>query len=124
MGPHLWQPTLSQNVESTSPMVYLFRCACFIPSQAASLHFFSLSQGSDFVTVYVRHLDSPLTKGVDLKNDSGRLPEEIKFVKFSSVVWTPDSKGFFYQVCLSVFRLLPVVLKLPSATRTPPTLSK
>jgi prolyl oligopeptidase len=53
--------------------------------------------GSDFVTVYVRHLDSPLIKGVDLKNDHGRLPEEIKFVKFSSITWTPDSKGFFYQ---------------------------
>jgi hypothetical protein len=84
----------------------------------------SLSQGSDFVAVYIRHLDSPLIKGVDLKNDDGRLPEEIKFVKFSSIIWTPDSKGFFYQVCLSMFRLIPAVIELPSATRTPPTLSK
>ena len=84
----------------------------------------TLSQGSDFVTVYIRHLDSPLIKGVDLKNDHGRLPEEIKFVKFSSITWTPDSKGFFYQVCLSMFRPLPAALKLSSATRIPPTLSK
>ncbi|KDR74502.1 hypothetical protein GALMADRAFT_70906 [Galerina marginata CBS 339.88] len=53
--------------------------------------------GSDFVTIYVRLTDSPLTKDVDAKNDKGRLPEEIKFVKFSSIGWTPDSKGFFYQ---------------------------
>ncbi|KAF8898147.1 prolyl oligopeptidase [Gymnopilus junonius] len=53
--------------------------------------------GSDFVTIYIRPTDSPLTKDVDVKNDSGRLPEEIKFVKFSSIAWTPDSKGFFYQ---------------------------
>jgi len=61
--------------------------------------------------VYVRHLDCPLTKDVDLKNDPGRLPEEIKFVKFSSIVWTPDSKGFFYQVYLSMTWPLLALLK-------------
>jgi hypothetical protein len=121
-GPHRLQPMPSQNVESTSPMVYLSRCAYSLLSRPKNLN--SLSQGSDFVTVYVRHLDSPLIKGVDLKNDHGRLPEEIKFVKFSSITWTPDSKGFFYQVCFSMFRPFPAVLKLPSDTRTPPTLSK
>ena len=34
--------------------------------------------------------------------DSGvgddRLPDELKYVKFSTVSWTKDSKGFFYQV--------------------------
>ncbi|KAF9526276.1 prolyl oligopeptidase [Crepidotus variabilis] len=53
--------------------------------------------GSDFVTIYVRHTSSPFTKGTDPKNDSGRLADEIKFVKFSSVAWSPDSSGFFYQ---------------------------
>ncbi|KAJ3496917.1 hypothetical protein NLJ89_g10419 [Agrocybe chaxingu] len=53
--------------------------------------------GSDCMTIYVRSSDSPLTKEVDMTNDIGRFPEEIKFVKFSSITWTPGSKGFFYQ---------------------------
>ena len=40
--------------------------------------------GSDWSTVYVREL-------------AGRqLPDEIKWVKFSSIAWTEDGKGFFY----------------------------
>ncbi|KAF8966430.1 prolyl oligopeptidase [Flammula alnicola] len=53
--------------------------------------------GSDFISIFVRKTDSPFTEEVDPKNDRGRLPEEIKFVKFSAIAWTPDSKGFFYQ---------------------------
>lgn len=55
--------------------------------------------GSDFYTVYVRRTDSPFVdkKQRDLKEDPGRLPDEIRFVKFSSISWTKDSKGFFYQ---------------------------
>lgn len=49
--------------------------------------------GSDFNTVYVRSTDHPLT---DIKADK-RLSDEIRFVKFSGIVWTHDSKGFFYQ---------------------------
>lgn len=30
--------------------------------------------------------------------DDGRLPEEIRFAKFSTITWTHDNKGFFYQV--------------------------
>lgn len=30
-------------------------------------------------------------------HDDSRLPDEIRFVKFSSITWTHDSKGFFYQ---------------------------
>ncbi|KAF8164897.1 prolyl oligopeptidase [Crassisporium funariophilum] len=52
--------------------------------------------GSDFVTLYIRSTDSPVTKNEDGHN-RGRLPEELKFVKFSSITWTPDSKGIFYQ---------------------------
>lgn len=33
-----------------------------------------------------------------MSHDDGRLPEEIRYVKFSSITWTHDSKGFFYQV--------------------------
>jgi hypothetical protein len=53
-------------------------------------------QGSDFTNVYIRSTDHPL---VDAENDL-RLPDELRFVKFSSIAWTQDSKGFFYQVRL------------------------
>ncbi|KAF9057331.1 prolyl oligopeptidase [Panaeolus papilionaceus] len=53
--------------------------------------------GSDATTIYVRRTDSPFLKGINHESDPGRLSEEIKFVKFSSICWTPDSKGFFYQ---------------------------
>ncbi|KAJ2925832.1 hypothetical protein H1R20_g11259, partial [Candolleomyces eurysporus] len=53
--------------------------------------------GSDFTTVYVRPTSAPLATKEQAENDTGRLPEELKFVKFSSLTWTPDSKGFFYQ---------------------------
>jgi prolyl oligopeptidase len=57
-------------------------------------------QGSDFYTVYVRRTSDPLSAIEGHPNDhhATRLPEEIRFVKFSSVTWTHDSKGFFYQV--------------------------
>src|SRR5581483_4451811 len=41
--------------------------------------------GSDWSTIYVRELGS--TK---------QLPDVIKWVKFSSLAWTKDGKGFFY----------------------------
>ena len=48
----------------------------------------------------MRRTDAPLaeTGGVRPEHHDGRLPEEIRFVKFSTIVWTHDSKGFFYQV--------------------------
>ncbi|KAF9476472.1 prolyl oligopeptidase [Pholiota conissans] len=53
--------------------------------------------GSDFISVFIRRTAVPFTSDVNPNNDSGRLPEEIKFVKFSAIAWTPDSNGFFYQ---------------------------
>nr|QGP74449.1 prolyl oligopeptidase [Lepiota venenata]QKM76209.1 prolyl oligopeptidase [Lepiota venenata] len=63
-------------------------------SKSGKLMVYALSKsGSDEFTIYVRPTDAPLNQ----KEDTGRLPDEIKFVKFSTLSWTPDSKGFFYQ---------------------------
>ncbi|EMD31833.1 hypothetical protein CERSUDRAFT_88707 [Gelatoporia subvermispora B] len=55
--------------------------------------------GSDFFTVYVRPTSAPFAgaESVNVTHDDGRLPDELRFVKFSSLAWTHDSKGFFYQ---------------------------
>lgn len=48
----------------------------------------------------MRKTDVPLAVTADGKrpsHDDGRLPDEIRFVKFSTITWTHDSKGFFYQ---------------------------
>ncbi|KAF9449560.1 hypothetical protein P691DRAFT_799170 [Macrolepiota fuliginosa MF-IS2] len=63
-------------------------------SKSGKLLAYGLSQsGSDESTLYIRPTDAPLNK----RDDTGKLPDEIKHVKFSSLEWTPDSKGFFYQ---------------------------
>lgn len=58
--------------------------------------------GSDFSTIYVRETSVPFPSpdhvGKTREGGAGRMDDEIKFVKFSSIVWSPDSKGFFYQV--------------------------
>ena len=58
-------------------------------------------QGSDFCTVYIRETSKPLAAvdGKRVDHHDSRLSDEIRFVKFSSISWTHDSKGFFYQVC-------------------------
>ena len=58
------------------------------------------SQGSDFFTIYVRPTAAPLAPvdGARPSHDDERLPDEIRYVKFSGISWTHDSEGFFYQV--------------------------
>ncbi|EGN96818.1 hypothetical protein SERLA73DRAFT_124603 [Serpula lacrymans var. lacrymans S7.3] len=55
--------------------------------------------GSDFFTIYVRSTSEPLAtvNGERPDHHATRLAEEIRFVKFSDIAWTHDSKGFFYQ---------------------------
>ncbi|KAG9125182.1 hypothetical protein FRC07_008659 [Ceratobasidium sp. 392] len=57
--------------------------------------------GSDFSTIYVRETSVPFPSPEHVEETreggAGRLDDEIRFVKFSGIVWTPDSKGFFYQ---------------------------
>ncbi|CAE6439737.1 unnamed protein product [Rhizoctonia solani] len=57
--------------------------------------------GSDFCTIYVREtlvpFPSPKISGQTRDGGAGRMDDEIKYVKFSSIVWSPDDAGFFYQ---------------------------
>lgn len=55
--------------------------------------------GSDFYTIYVRPTSAPLAESTEIKvsHDKHRLDDEVRFVKFSSVAWSHDSRGFFYQ---------------------------
>ncbi|KIO19472.1 hypothetical protein M407DRAFT_222802 [Tulasnella calospora MUT 4182] len=55
--------------------------------------------GSDFFNIYVRDSSKPFNKRPEggFLNDPDSLPDIIRFVKFSTIVWTHDSKGFFYQ---------------------------
>ncbi|KAH7344156.1 prolyl oligopeptidase [Rhizoctonia solani] len=57
--------------------------------------------GSDFCTIYVRETSvpfpSPKLTGQIRDGGAGRMDDEIKYVKFSSIVWSPNDEGFFYQ---------------------------
>lgn len=86
-GEH-WAYGLSRSVRVHRGMLRLLT--------AANYH-----QGSDFFTIYVRPTSAPLVASPDgtrPSHDEGRLSEEIRYVKFSGITWSPDSKGFFYQV--------------------------
>jgi prolyl oligopeptidase len=61
--------------------------ADFRPSPDGKLLVYALAEGgADWRTLRVRHVGS----GSDL-------PDEVKWVRFSSISWTRDSKGFFYS---------------------------
>ena len=61
--------------------------AQWMPSNDGKLLAYGLSEGgADWRTVHVRDLGS----GKDL-------PDEIRWVRFSGISWTNDSKGFFYS---------------------------
>ncbi|KAG8809530.1 hypothetical protein FRC17_003398 [Serendipita sp. 399] len=54
--------------------------------------------GSDFFTAYVRKTSSPF-RAIDGKRPAvdEDIVDTLRFIKFSSLEWTQDSKGFFYQ---------------------------
>jgi prolyl oligopeptidase len=61
--------------------------AQWAPSHDGRLLAYGLSEGgADWRTVHVRDIDS----GKDL-------PDEIRWMRFSGISWTNDSKGFFYS---------------------------
>ena len=110
------------HLTSTSAQLAIVRWHCFtgccdpltiwgilcIRNFALSNHLFfvpltfqlTVFQGSDFFTIYVRPTSEPLAPvpSAEVSHDDKRLPDEIRFVKFSSISWTHDNKGFFYQV--------------------------
>lgn len=56
------------------------------------------SQGSDWNTIYVRPTSAPHSPSQEVGTDAGRLEHDVlRFVKFSGIGWSRDSKGFFYQ---------------------------
>jgi prolyl oligopeptidase len=61
--------------------------AQWMPSRNGQLLAYGLSEGgSDWRTFHVRNIES----GKDL-------PDELRWVRFSDISWTKDSKGFFYS---------------------------
>ncbi|GAA5836298.1 hypothetical protein JCM3766R1_003483 [Sporobolomyces carnicolor] len=68
-------------------------------SEDGKYYAYALSRsGSDWNTIYVRETSSPHLSTQAVGSDEGRLPNDVlRFVKFSGIGWTADSKGFFYQ---------------------------
>ena len=57
------------------------------------------AQGNAFSTIFVRSTASPLSQAaMDSGIGDDRLSDELRYVKFTTIAWTKDAKGFFYQV--------------------------
>lgn len=64
-------------------------------SHDGKLYAYGLSKsGSDWITIKVKNTDT-------LQD----LSDVIEKVKFSSISWTHDNKGFFYSVCLLIMQI-------------------
>lgn len=68
-------------------------------SESGRLFAYGISKsGSDWFKVYFRSTDSPLREGGEHQDGgNGRLPDVLEHVKFSSIAWTHDDSGIFYQ---------------------------
>ncbi|GAA5931240.1 hypothetical protein JCM1841_000871 [Sporobolomyces salmonicolor] len=67
-------------------------------SEDGKWYAYALSRsGSDWSTIYIRPTSVPHKPDQEVGKDEGRLDDVLRFVKFSSISWTKDSKGFFYQ---------------------------
>jgi prolyl oligopeptidase len=85
-GPQDKQPVLLMDPNTMSPDGSV-DLALWVPSDEARYFAYGLSQGgSDWDEVHVRDLST----GKDLADD-------VKWLKFSGIAWTDDSKGFFYS---------------------------
>ena len=75
------------SIPTTSPTTDRSRCRSGCRRPTRSCFAYGLSEGgADWNTIRVRDLES----GKDL-------PDEIKWMRFSDISWTKDSKGFYYS---------------------------
>ncbi|GAA5823713.1 hypothetical protein JCM11251_000736 [Rhodosporidiobolus azoricus] len=91
-GELFWDPNLLSKDGSVSRSTSSF-------SEDGKWWAYGLSRsGSDWSTLYVRPTTAPHSPSQEVGKDEGRLEtDELRFVKFSGIGWTADSKGFFYQ---------------------------
>lgn len=93
----LAEPTKAQSGETAEPKVILdvnslsedgtvAITALFPDKKGELLAYYCATSGSDWQEIKIR----------DLKRNCD-LPEEIKWVKFNRVSWSPDGKGFYYS---------------------------